>query len=519
MEKVKEFLFYHGEKVGLAVVVLLCLLSLLAAKPWSTDIPEAQELARALSGLRSAMSGSVPETVQYQAPDLMSQLQARLAPLRAGSFERGMWAFYDIDRLPEERPELRVAAVSEVRVIPERGRLKVTWSVDPAQQALENSQARYDGIIELVKAVIYRAPANQPDQLREVGSTPLEDVVIVPPVTAASRPSTRPRFTGGLLSSRPGTQTVRVPAGKVPVEDAEQAGRFVYADADVEADQDYVYKVKLVALNPRYDPNNPGSAPQFIESDLEDTPVSLAQRPLPSIRWFFVGGSPGRAGIRVYKWEVFNIPAAELAQPQEGTAAEAAAEEAAAGETVERAQWVDATFYVRPGEPIGRKVLRYVLVPGAKKPVKATIDFSTGCTAVAVESAPRIIDTPKVTLTAAGAPSVTRLVKDTLLLYYLDAEGQLRTRWQEPDLALAEKRATAATGAAEATAGPRRRPATGTRRAISQAELERRRAALIRREQAEQARMREAIRRAKQAEAAKIRQRIKEMPEELPPEF
>lgn len=517
MEKVKEFLFYHGEKVGLAVVVILGVLGLLAAQPWRTDVPEAEQLAQALRSLQVAMSGTVPETAQYEAPDLLGELQARLSPIEAEALGRGVWAFYDIDRLPEERPELRVAAAEEVQVIPERGRLKVAWTVDPGQQAVENSQARYDGPIELVRAVIYRAPAEVPEQLREVGSTPLEDVVIVPPVSAAARASERRRFAGEPVSRRPEGRAALVPLGKVRVEEAEQAGRFVYADGDVQAEKDYVYKVKLVALNPRYDPNNPSAAPQFIESSLGDTPLSLAQRPLPSIRWFFVGGSPERAGIRVYRWQVFNVPVSELTEGAEGAAPVAEAAE----EVVERAQWVDATFYVRPGEPIGRRESRYVLVPGTKKPLNVAIDFSTGNTAVAVESAPRIIDSPRVTLTAAGAPAVTRLVKDTLLLYYLDSEGQLRTRWQEPDLGLAERRAAVAGAPAAGAAERGGRPAAGGRRRLSGAALERRRAELMRREEAALQRTREAIRRAKVTDAAerRRREREQEVPEELPPEF
>jgi hypothetical protein len=121
---------------------------------------------------------------------------------------------------------------------------------------------------------------------------------------------------------------------------------------------------------------------------------------------------------------------------------------------VEHAEWVVKDFSVQPGDPIGAAVQGYFMPGGIARPEQLTIDFSTGCTVVAVDMALRISDAPAITLTAAGAPSSSRLIKDSLVLYYIDASGALRTRWQEPDLVLAEEMAApAATAATAPTAG------------------------------------------------------------------
>jgi hypothetical protein len=127
---------------------------------------------------------------------------------------------------------------------------------------------------------------------------------------------------------------------------------------------------------------------------------------------------------------------------------------------VERGEWVVKDFSVRPGDPIGSEIQGYFSPGGVGKPEQLTMDFSTGCTVVAVEMALRISDAPVITLTAAGAPS--RLIKDSLLLYFIDPSGALRTRWQEPDLVLAEELTAPAptTGAAPGAAAATK-PAAG----------------------------------------------------------
>jgi hypothetical protein len=511
VEKVKAFLFYHGEKVGVAVVVVLCLLGLVVARPFSAAGLQRGALAQDLDSLKTKVSAEAPAS-EFVHPSLVAQLESQLSPAdNVQPFAADVWPTVDIARIPTGRPDFpRLAPVAQVQVIPERGGLKVTWTVDPQQQATENAQARYEGVIGLTQAVIYRATAEVPDQLREVGTVPLDDMVIVPTPGATGRPGPQ-RFVGG-PPSRPQAAgaLLTVPEGKISAEDAAQAGRFSYADRVVKAEQDYVYKVKLVAKNPTYDPVNPAGVPEFIESDVPATVLSLAQRPLPSIRWFFMGGNTESASVRVYRWHVFSVPAGGLpavgslpsavpaspvvaAAPAGGAGAPratsprgarpsapprppvaAAAPPAAAQpvltpvggpmavgtgaagaqEMVERGEWVVESFSVGPGDPIGLQVQGYYSPGGVGKPEQLTMDFSTGCTVVAVEMALRISDTPQVTLTAAGAPTSSRLVKDSLLLYYIDPTGALRTRWQEPDLVLAEMIATPA-----ATAGL---PAGGT---------------------------------------------------------
>ena len=431
MEKVKTFLFYHGEKVGLAAVVLVCLLGLLAAQPWSTTIPEVEQLNQGFNQLKGALAKAESDTEPPAHADFVARLETQLGPVGdVQPFESAVWPTHDIDALQGERQNYpRVASVEDLKVVPERGRLKVTWSVDPEKQAIENTRARYSGVIELVRAVVYRAPAEAPDRLQEVGATALADVVIVPATAGTPRRDRLGGFTRE-VARRPRETALYVAEGKITSEEAERAGRFVFADSTVKPERDWVYTVKLVAKNPVYLPQDPNS-PEFTESDLEATPLSLAQRSLPSLRWFFTGGSPDWATVRVYKWHVFTISASELA----GAGGKVAETEAGAAgdQMVERAGWVDAMFSVRPGDPIGSEDLRWFRAPGTEKLQQLTIDFSTGCTAVAVGSAVQITDYPAVTLTAAGAPATRRHFKDTLLLYYTDPAGNLRTRWQESD--------------------------------------------------------------------------------------
>jgi hypothetical protein len=514
MEKVKTFLFYHGEKVGLAAVLVLCALGLLAAQPWDTSIREESELRVAVQELTQAVASSSVVDEEYDAPDFVGGLKRELdPPVDVRPLDR--FAFYRAAEVPEtsafDYP--RVAAVTEVRVTAERGRLKVFWSVDPERQGVENAQGRHEGIIELVKAVIYRAPVQAPEQLREIGSTELADVVIVPPervvVSSSGRRPTPP--------ARARTESVAfmVPPGKASSEDAEAAGRFVYADGTVEPEGDYVYKVKLVAHNPRFDPSSPGRMPPFIESDLAESALSLAQRALPSIRWFFVGGGPDTASVRVYRWHVFSLAAEELA-------GEEGAEGAAAAATVEQSGWVGVTLFVRPGDPMGGVERRWFLVPGTSKQEQVEVDFSTGCTVVAVESAPRIMDMPTITLTAAGAPGPRPAIRaENLLLYYTDEEGTLRTRWQESDVLQSELAAAPGEGAA---ASGRERPGRGAEtrsgRPMSRAQAE---AMLRRARQQEDERIeqqRQEMRRRREAEEQERRvheERDQYIPEQMPP--
>ena len=138
MEKVKAFLFYHGEKVGLAVVVFLCLVGLLAAQPWRRSVPEARQLEGAVRELRSAIARGGPAVGELTTPAYAEELQAQLAPITdVKPFANDVWPFHDIDVLPEDRPDsLQVAAAEQIRAIAERGRLKVTWSINPQQQAI-----------------------------------------------------------------------------------------------------------------------------------------------------------------------------------------------------------------------------------------------------------------------------------------------------------------------------------------------------------------------------------------------
>ncbi len=511
MEKVKTFLFYHGEKVGLVAVVLVCLLGLLAAQPWSTTIPEAEQLGQGFRQLKNALAKAESDVELPAHPDFVARLQTRLGTVEdVQPFETDVWPTHDIDSLPGERQNYpRVASVEELKVVAERGRLKVTWSVNPDQQAVANTQARYSGIIELVRAVVYRAPAEAPDRLQEVGTTPLDDVVIVPAGLSTFRRDRRDRFTRGPVRRGLTETALNVPEGKTTSQEAELAGRFVFADSTVKPEQDWVYKVKLVAKNPAYLPQDPKS-PEFIDSDLGVTPLSLAQRALPSLRWFFIGGSPDLATIRLYKWHVFTIPASELAGAGEAVAQ---AEPGVAGDQmVERAAWVDVGFSVSPGDPIGSQALRWCLVPGTGKSKQLAIDFSTGFTVVAVEPAVQIIDSPTVTLTAAGGPATRRHFKDTYLLYYTDPSGDLRTRWQESDRLLAE---LAAVEVGEGPEGPRRgevrrgsEPRRGTR--VTRQEYERRREEMSRREEQQGREMREKMRQARIEDEAQLRRRQRE---------
>ena len=546
MEKLKAFFFYHGEKVGLAVVVVLCLLGLWAARPWAAAGAQDSGLKRDLGTLDARVKGAAPQAGEFAHPDLVAQLQRELsAPQDVRAFSAATWAFGpDIAVLPEDRQNyLRLAPVAQVQVVPERGGLKVTWTSDPQKQVVENAQARYEGIIELMQAVIYRATAEAPTQLQQVGTVPLEDVVIIP---SALGPTGRPapqRFVLGSLPSRPQPEAalLTVPPGKVAAADAEQAGRFAYADRAVKADQDYVYKVALVAKNPRYDPANPGGAPELIESELPSTVLSLAQRPLPSIRWFFMGGNTERASVRVYKWHVFSVaaseaaaagspatPAAAPAVTQPGLAAAPAAgavppggaAAASAAATVERGQWVVENFSVSPGDPIGRQVAGYFSAGAMDKPEQLTIDFSTGCTAVAVDMVLRITDNPQVTLTAAGSG---RRVKDSLLLYYMDPTGALRTRWQEPDLVLAEMLAAPAATAGPAVAGTPAPAAAASAPAgrMTPQEYDRRMREYMRQDAERVRAVQAAVQRDTQAEQALRKQRESQqyVPEEGPPGF
>ncbi len=508
MEKVKTFLFYHGEKVGLVAVVLVCLLGLLAAQPWSTAIPEAEQLGQGFRQLKNALAKAESDTELPAHPDFVARLQTRLGSVEdVQPFDTDVWPTHDIDSLPGERQNYpRVASVEELKVIAERGRLKVTWSVDPDQQAIANTQARYSGIIELVRAVVYRAPAEAPDRLQEVGTTPLADVVIVPAGLTTFRGDRRDRFTRRPVRRRLTETALDVPEGKITSQEAELAGRFVFTDSTVKPERDCVYKVKLVAKNPVYLPQDPKS-PEFIDSDLGVTPLSLVQRSLPNLRWFFTGGSPDLATVRLYKWHVFTIPASELAGAGEEVAQ---GEPGVAGDQmVERAAWVDEGFFIRPGDPIGSQTLRWFLVPGTGKPEQLAIDFSTGCTVVAVEPAVQIIDYPTVTLTAAGGPATRRHFKDTYLLYYTDPSGNLRTRWQESDRLLAE---AARVGGGEVPGGRRpgevRRgsePRTGIR--VTRQEYERRMAEMERREEQHVREVEEEMRKARIEDEAKDRAR------------
>ncbi len=506
MEKVKTFLFYHGEKVGLVAVVLVCLLGLLAAQPWSTAIPEAEQLGQGSRQLKNALAKAESDAGPPAHPDFVARLQTQLGPVEdVEPFEANVWPPYDIDSLPGERQNYpRVASVEELKVIAQRGRLKVTWSVDPDQQAIANTQGRYSGIIELVRAVVYRAPAEAPDRLQEVGTTPLADVVIVPASLSTFRRDRRDRFARRPVRRRPTETALQVPEGKITSQEAELAGRFVFADSTVEPEQDWVYKVKLVAKNPVYLPQDPNS-PEFTDSDLAVTPLSLAQRSLASLRWFFTGGSPDLATVRLYKWHVFTIPASDLAGAGEKVAQ---AEPGAAGDqTVERAAWVDAGFFVRPGDPIGSKTLRWFLVPGTEKSEQLAIDFSTGCTAVAVEPAVQIIDYPTVTLTAAGGPATRRRFKDTYLLYYTDPSGNLRTRWQESDRLLAELG-----GVEVRREGPEAGPAAGPREGVrvSREAFLRRREEMKRQEEEHRREIQEKIRKARIDDEAHRQKRRRE---------
>ncbi len=275
---------------------------------------------------------------------------------------------------------------------------------------------------------------------------PLDDVVIMPlsvgPVTGPGLDDMGPMYGMGGPSASALSPT-ELPEGKISSEDAQRAGRFAYADATVKPDRDYLYKVQLVAKNPRFEPTSPQDVPQFVESDLDATPLSLAQRALPSIRWFFIGGGEGAGQVRVYKWHVFTIPVSEMGEKLTDT-------EAASGQaTVERADWVGVTFpVVRPGDVIGREEKRWFTARGTSVRQQLTIDFSTGATAVAVENAPRI------EYAAAGDAATSRVVSSKLLLYYTDAEGALQTRWQETDLVPSERQVLLAGEAGAATGGP-----------------------------------------------------------------
>ena len=81
MEKVKTFLFYHGEKVGLVAVVLVCLLGLLAAQPWSTAIPEAEQLGQGFRQLKNALAKAESDAGPPAHPDFVARLQTRLGPV------------------------------------------------------------------------------------------------------------------------------------------------------------------------------------------------------------------------------------------------------------------------------------------------------------------------------------------------------------------------------------------------------------------------------------------------------
>jgi hypothetical protein len=528
MEKLKVFLFHHGEKVGLAAVAVLCLVGLLVAHPWSTGAMQDSVLKQDLTRLEAKVKAGPPEATEFAHLDFVAQLDNQLRPSEeVHAFPATTWPTVDIVSLPESRQNYPgVASVAEVKVVPERGGLRVTWSIDPQKQAIENAQARYEGVVQLVRAVVYRAPAESPTQLQELGTVPLDDVVVVPAVGGPGGGARPGRFLGGPpAGARAAVPAGVVAEGKVSADEADRAGRFAYADRSVKPEQDYVYKVKLVGKNPRYDPTNPAGMPEFIESDLASTELSLAQRPLPSIRWFFMGGNTEQASVRVYRWHVFSVAASEQAggggSPATGGAAPAGARpgaaasgpagvaatgtEAAAPPT-EIGQWVVANFAVRPGDPIGREVQGYFAPSGVSKPEQLTIDFSTGCTVVAVEGALRITDTPVVTLTAAGAPgSSGRLVRDSLLLYYIDPAGVLRTRWQEPDLVLAEQ--LTAPGVA---GGPGATPTAvgapgGTRMTAEAYQKQMEEGARRRREEA--ARREEAVKRAQEADKAHAAER------------
>jgi len=268
--------------------------------------------------------------------------------------------------------------------------------------------------------------------------------------------------------------------------------------------------VVLVAKNPRYDPANPKAAPELVEGELPGATLSLAQRPLPSIRWFFMGGNTDQIGVRVYKWHVFSVPATQAAAAGSpvpaGATPPVGAAPASAPAIVERSGWAVENFSVGPVDSNGQEVTCYSSASGAVKPEQLTIDFSTGCTAVAVEMVLRITDTPQVTLTAAGSGASGRLVKDSLLLYYLDPTGALRTRWQEPDLVLAEMVATPAAAAATGPGvpGAPTTPAAGapTGGKVTREEYERQMAERRRRdEEALRAQM-EDVRRATEADQA-----------------
>jgi len=515
MEKVKAFLFYHGEKVGLAAVVFLCVVGMLAAQPWRRSVPEAKQLADAVKELKSAVGGEgVTSGVgELTTPGYADALREQLAPVAdARPFANNVWPFHDIDALPENRPDsFRVAAAENITIIPERGRLKVTWSIDPQKQATANSQSRYEGVIELVRAVVYRAPAQAPDQLREIGTVPLDDVVIVPTAPRASRTMRPERFAGPPgARRRPTDTTTRVPQGKIPVEQAEQAGRFVFADSMVKSEQDYVYKVQLVAKNPRYDPQAAQPGAEFVKSSLSATEISLAQRPKPSLRWFFIGGNPEWATVRIYKWYVFSVAADELKEAEAG----------AAQGVVERGGWVGHSFHVQPGDPIGAPDRPWVVVPGSEKRQQVSIDFSTGCTAVAVESALQISDRSTVTLTAGGTSTARRLFKETYLLYYTDLSGNLHARWSEPDLVQAEATTPEGTAQVEGATTPGgRAQRTGTSRGGSSAARARRMAEFARRQDEQARRHREQVSKAAAADEAHRREREREgdrVPENVP---
>jgi len=511
MEKLKSFLFLHGEKVGLAAVFVLCLLGLLLAQPWNTGIEEVEALRTATQQLeRAFMAGSVPT---LQAPDFVARLQEELVtPGEVEAFPPGKIVVVDTQGLIEQGTgHPAVAAAEDVTVTPKRGRLLVSWKINPESQAAENERARWTGVLQLVRADIYRALAASPDQLELVGSTDLSDVVVVP---ARSLPTAGFGLAGPSVagSRRSGVGGPEVPPGMMSAEEAQQRERFVFADSDVEAGQDYVYKVRLVARNPLYTAQS--DMPEFIESDLGSTNFSVAQRPQPSIQWFFLGGAPDFASVTVYKWHVVTVSPEELTT----TPAEQGVEEAASVEgPVEQAGWVAMPFVVRPGDPIGGVATKWIPIEGTDKQKQARIDFSTGATAVALAPEPRILPGAGTAVGTAGAP-----VGASLLLSYLDADGNLQSRWQEPDLLKAElaPRLPGQEGGREAATRPGSRASEGvTGRGMSREQYEQRMQKYAEQERREAERIRQQIQQQKKEDERLREQREREqqyVPSDLP---
>jgi len=240
-------------------------------------------------------------------------------------------------------------------------------------------------------------------------------------------------------------------------------GDIYYLDKDVKPDEEYVYKICFLALNPAA-PAEASPEERFIRSPLAGSPESAATKILEDVRFFFVGGTPQKVSLLVQRWIYEEKPEEEEAASRTRGLSAGVRGMVPFGEVgaippeiprygagvlpgarrepseIEKelgvgGHWVGRTFVLEPGQRIGSK--RRVTTKKGEEYETQLIDFYTGCTLVDVITRLRMvkrkIKVAKFTEEGEVQEFQEReqvIPKKEFAIIYIDRKGRLQTMAQ-----------------------------------------------------------------------------------------